>query len=129
MKNKDKKVKEKKQKEKSQEVLIDEELKKEHKKLIDKLAQLDPKSTDYNYDEEYDKTLKRIKEFEDIQRKKEVNINSDKDSKRKNIGSTLITGGVTLVATQMWHKSEQNFVIGQTGKTIMSSIGNFFKKK
>lgn len=123
MKNKDKKVK--KQKPVEIEETIDKELKAEHLKAIEYLKSLDKSKA--NYDEEYDKTMKRIKEFEDIMRKKESNENCDKDSKRKNIGSTLITAGATVLTTCAWFGIEKsNCTSGNATKAFISSI---FKKK
>lgn len=114
------KIKSKKTKTKPVELSIDEQVKSEHKRIVDLLAKAEPGSA------EYAKLLGQLKEFECIQNKKDELKNSDTDSKRKHIGTGLISAGAGIITTGAWFAIEKNYAV--TGKTAQQFIGSIFKK-
>lgn len=115
MKNKTKKEKKVSQKER-----INQKVLNQHERLVNRLSKAEPDSDEYN------ELLKELERFETIQREKEKSKTSDKDSKRNNIGKTLINGGTNLLISVGLFCVEKNFPI--VGKTADAFIKSIFKK-
>lgn len=111
----------KKPKELSQEERINKGVLDEHERLVKKLAECQPDT------DEYDSVLKELKEFEFIQREKDKNKNSDKDSKRSHIGKSLITTGGGIITALGLMGLEKNVPL--TGNTAKSFINSIFRPK